>query len=311
MHHINKILVGVDVFKGSEISFAGLSEPNRNAVERATSLASLTGASLVFAAAIDVAGPAKNEFEADGTSAKVLTLLKELEAYATEAGVSATSEMVFGKAAIELTRLAVEGEASVLIVGSRNASRASRLLFGSTAMKLLRYCPCPVWVSKPGADWSDVEILVASDLKDGSAEVLEIGVAAAMLVDAKLRIVHACEHDLERRMAHVGVKDAHLQELREKDCKAAEQMLHEQLSHTDYRTLAKGVQIDICQSDTENAILDRIEEHEIDLLVMGTVGRSGVRGILVGNTAERLLPQISCSILAVKPADFECPLKWT
>ena len=225
--------------------------------------------------------------------------------------MQATSQLLFGKSSVELTRVAVQEPADILIVGSRNASRASRLLFGSTAMKLLRYCPCPVWVSKPGADWSNLEILVASDLKDGSEELLELGVLAAKLGDARLRVVHACEHEMERRMAHVGVKDHQLQEFREKECRAAEQMLHEQLSHTDYRTLSKGVQVDICQGDTENAILDRIEEHNIALLVMGTVGRSGVRGMLVGNAAERLLPQISCSILAVKPTDFECPIKWT
>jgi universal stress protein E len=56
------------------------------------------------------------------------------------------------------------------------------------------------------------------------------------------------------------------------------------------------------------AIMNCIEQHDIDLLVMGTVGRTGVSGIITGNTAERLLPRIPCSLLAVKPPDFKSPV---
>ena len=39
-----------------------------------------------------------------------------------------------------------------------------------------------------------------------------------------------------------------------------------------------------------------------------TIARTGIPGVIVGNTAERLLPQIPCSVLAVKPADFKSPI---
>lgn len=44
------------------------------------------------------------------------------------------------------------------------------------------------------------------------------------------------------------------------------------------------------------------------LVVMGTIGRSGIRGMITGNTAERLLPRLHCSLLAVKPDGFQCPV---
>ncbi len=56
------------------------------------------------------------------------------------------------------------------------------------------------------------------------------------------------------------------------------------------------------------AIMNYIEQHDIDLLVMGTVGRAGISGFITGNTAERLLPRIPCSLLAVKPPDFKSPV---
>jgi nucleotide-binding universal stress UspA family protein len=51
-----------------------------------------------------------------------------------------------------------------------------------------------------------------------------------------------------------------------------------------------------------------VAEHKIDLLVMGTVARTGVPGLLMGNTAESLVEQIDCGLLTIKPADFGSPV---
>jgi universal stress protein E len=45
-----------------------------------------------------------------------------------------------------------------------------------------------------------------------------------------------------------------------------------------------------------------------DLVVLGTVARIGVAGLFIGNTAEAILEQIECSVLAVKPEGFETPV---
>lgn len=49
-------------------------------------------------------------------------------------------------------------------------------------------------------------------------------------------------------------------------------------------------------------------KHNVDLIAMGTVGRSGVKGVLLGNTAERILDTCDCSILTVKPDDYVSPI---
>ena len=48
--------------------------------------------------------------------------------------------------------------------------------------------------------------------------------------------------------------------------------------------------------------------NSVDLVVMGTVGRSGLTGLLMGNTSEEVLDQINCSVLAVKPYSFKTPI---
>lgn len=47
---------------------------------------------------------------------------------------------------------------------------------------------------------------------------------------------------------------------------------------------------------------------EADLIIMGTVARTGISGFIMGNTAEAILSQIDCSVLAVKPRGFETPI---
>ena len=62
-----------------------------------------------------------------------------------------------------------------------------------------------------------------------------------------------------------------------------------------------------CDSPSR-AIREGVEKLEADLLVMGTVSRTGVAGLLVGNTAERLLDRVECSLLTIKPEGFVSPI---
>ncbi len=49
-------------------------------------------------------------------------------------------------------------------------------------------------------------------------------------------------------------------------------------------------------------------ELNVDLMVMGTVGRTGIPGLIIGNTDESVLSRIHCSVLAVKPPGFATPV---
>jgi nucleotide-binding universal stress UspA family protein len=47
-----------------------------------------------------------------------------------------------------------------------------------------------------------------------------------------------------------------------------------------------------------------VEKFKINQLVMGTIGRTGLPGFVIGNTAEHLLTEVTCAILVVKPPGF-------
>lgn len=63
------------------------------------------------------------------------------------------------------------------------------------------------------------------------------------------------------------------------------------------------------RGEPEDVIPEFVVAHGIDLVIMGTVARSGIAGLLVGNTAERVLRKLPCSVLAVKPDGFVSPVR--
>lgn len=59
------------------------------------------------------------------------------------------------------------------------------------------------------------------------------------------------------------------------------------------------------KGDAMDVIPEYTRSKKINLIIMGTVGRSGLKGLLIGNTAETLIRRVGCSILAVKPDAVE------
>jgi len=60
--------------------------------------------------------------------------------------------------------------------------------------------------------------------------------------------------------------------------------------------------------DVPEAIIKLAKNNAIELLVMGTVCRTGLAGLIIGNTAEKVLSEVNCSVLTVKPEGFVTPV---
>jgi universal stress protein E len=164
----------------------------------------------------------------------------------------------------------------------------------------------PVWVTLPDSAIAVSNILVASDLHAVSEIALRAGAALASATGAKLRLLHAVEYPLDRiRLSKIDQRTEHYHRNVDDD---ARRTLDQHIASLGDAGVA--IEIDLVDGarGADLAILRDIEAHQVDLLVMGTVGRSGMAGALIGNTAERLVHQVPCSILAVKPEGFRCPL---
>ena len=76
------------------------------------------------------------------------------------------------------------------------------------------------------------------------------------------------------------------------------------------RHTVKGInpQVHLTEGNAKDVILSLAREEHIEIIVMGTVGRIGLPGLFIRNTAEEVLRQVDCSVLTVKPGGFVTPV---
>ena len=132
-------------------------------------------------------------------------------------------------------------------------------------------------------------------------------VKMARALDAKLFVVHAVESAELSSLLVAGISPDTIQTARVKLTEDALSLMHQHLTATDYRTLTHGVKVELFEGPPDDVIPQLVIDNQIDVLVLGTHARSGISRLVLGNTAERILPTVHCSVLAVKPSDFVSP----
>ena len=183
----------------------------------------------------------------------------------------------------------------------------------ATINRLLRKCPCPVWVIRPTR--ARVQRVLASINPDPlEAElnhtILQVALSMVELNGGELHLVHAWELYGEATMRH----SAFLHTPAEKIDALLE---HEESSHRaaldrllgDAGVDGEPWQIHFEKGRATSVVPEVVRRHRINLLVMGTVARTGVSGLLIGNTAESVLDHVRCSVVAIKPPDFVSPIE--
>ncbi len=315
MSDVKKVLVGVDLLQAVQEGESRFSPPVEQAIKQALWLGAKAGAEVTFLAAVETAETQLQASVAGEELAKRIedfgrTALDKLVERAAKEGVQAESRLVSGKGWVELTHEAVRGAYDLAIVGTRGMGAVGQFLFGSTAMKLLHNCPAPVWVAKPEAQPAPKRLLVASDLSSVSDAALRLAIQIGSLAGASVDVVHVFVSPFAR-LWDAGLLEARQEEtFHSRALTDAKARLEQQLARAAAGQSPEDVKAEVIEGTghADVYLLELVKRRQIDLLVIGTMARSGIPGVFIGNTAERLLVQASCSMLAVKPADFKCPI---
>lgn len=226
---------------------------------------------------------------------------------------------------LEIIRVVMQQKFDLLIKISEPEESFSAKIFGSTDFRLLRKCPCPVWLLKPDTLLSFRSILAAvaletfdedEDIDSLNKQILEMATSLALEESSELHIVHAFkifgEDILNLPLAGYIAGD----EIREW-MKSQRHDIEKQFSHVtellkkhlkDSKMEKLNPQFHLEEGDAQEVIQRMIKENKVELVVMGTVARSNITGLLMGNTAENILNRISCSALTVKPSSFKSPV---
>ncbi len=240
-------------------------------------------------------------------------------------GVAVSTDVLRGRRHIEMVREVLRGEHDLLM---KEAEPNENVLFGSTDMHLLRTCPCPLWLVKPDhGDRPFSQILAPVDpapppdetdllqvkadpaAKDPAldAKILELAGSLAESEGAELHVLHAWSAPGEGlvrgdAMLAQGQVERYVADSRAEARNALDHFL-EKFPDTSGRRF-----VHLLKGDPANVIAEFTKTASVDLIVMGTVARTGIGSLLIGNTAESILQRVSCSVLAVKPESFNSPV---
>ncbi|MEM1451141.1 MAG: universal stress protein [Planctomycetota bacterium] len=295
MDGLENITVGIGLHPRTGVPDVG----SMRAARQSAWLSARTGAqvTLVHAAwAEDGSGPVE-------LHAKATDELDQLATLMAIDGARVSIEVVEEYPWLALVRRALAGEAQVVLAGKRATADRGRRRVGSTAVKLLRKCPAPVWLVKPDHDLQHRHVLAATDFSPVSDEYLAAAAWITSRSDGELHVMHAWNLTWgEQRAAADLPEEAYTAKVEDARSRALAQLERQ----------ADALDVDptlhLERGEVHMEILEKVEHEHPDLLVMGSLSTGGRPGFDVGTIAERVLEQVDESLLTFKPHDFVCPV---
>ncbi len=224
---------------------------------------------------------------------------------------------------VAIREVLAEGRDLVIKLANPETGLLERFL-GGTDLQLLRKSPCPVWILSPRDRDNYRRILAAVDFdpwrpeleNDGlNRHILELSSSLALADFAELHLAHSWEplsEDMMRLWSDPDdvakiVDSVNTEHLRyQEGLERLTHKLRDWIGADAYDYLKPSPHL--LRGSAPETIPELVDRLGFDLVVMGTVGRAGIPGFVIGNTAEAILSQLECALLAIKPDDFVSPV---
>jgi len=295
----------------SNILFSPLRDDhNLYASRRVADLATKTDARLVF---FGVA-PTPSRFQRalsqpgfyDAVQESLRTNLSEkLSDWSTGVGYSKSEVAVADGDIAERILERVQSEAHDMVAVTGEDDDEDR----RTIKRLVRMCPCPVWVIRPTRARIQ-RVLAAVDADPDELElnrrILETASTLTRLNGGELHVVHAWDLFGEKAMRaspQLRISPAEIEAMLLSQHERRRDAMFDLLKASGVRDEPWSVILD--KGPPSDVVREAVTRRRINLLVMGTVARSGVRGFVIGNTAERVLDVVQSSVIMLKPPRFD------
>jgi nucleotide-binding universal stress UspA family protein len=202
-----------------------------------------------------------------------------------------------GKPAVEIVEAAERIAANLILIGAHGATADPHFRLGSTAEKVIRSSAKPVLAVPRDPPLAFANIICPVDCSDVSARGLTAAIRVARASQGKLQILKVVVPDSSFPPKHPlwTEKPASAQLERTNKCRRE---LDDFLGRFDF----EGVTWEqhVLSGDPVHEIVQRARDTQADLIVMGSVGRSGLPFMLMGSTAVKVLRHLPCALLIVK-----------
>lgn len=228
-------------------------------------------------------------------------------------GIPVETKLLVGTPFIEIIREVLQGGHDIVIKGAHRT--AGRRFFPGADMHLLRKCPCPIWVLNSAAEPRSQRILVAVDpdatnpnRNSLNRTIMELATSLARKDGAKLDVMHVWRLQEESTLRHglANIPEADIDRLVAKAQNDSKSLLQDLVSgFSEFDDIMRVLHIKGVAGDV---IPEHVMAEGIDTLIMGTLTRTGVAGLFIGDTAETILNHVSCSVLTAKAPGFVTPI---
>ncbi len=303
MVQLKSILVDIDA-----------SVPAHPALDRAIPLARASGARLTITDVITVPSHARRYLPDNVEEDLIRQRRDQLNRIADALpDVQTATTLLVGRPATVLIHEVLRSNHDLVMRShARDQALAGPDGFGAVDMELLRKCPCPVLLVRHGGREPHPQIVGAVNAStDDAAEralntkIVEWTLLLASLDGGRPTLLNAWAPFADRMVRSYATDDAFAAYV-DKVRQGTASDLNELAASFGDRT--SGVSVIHRRGEPEVVIPEFVVGQGTDLVVMGTVARGGIAGLLIGNTAERVLRRLPCSVLAVKPDGFVSPV---
>lgn len=228
-----------------------------------------------------------------------LDFLEGLAGRVADEGIPYTAQAAWDRPLHEaIIRQVLRTDPRYVLKDTHFHSAISRALFTNTDWHLINNCPAPLWLVKPGNDFQKPSIMAAVDPLHKhdkpaalDARILSEACELGDSLDGVTQAFHAFNPYLESDYPQ-RIESLHDEALRQ---------LTDRFQLGDDRVhLIAGVTSDIFPQV--------MSDQNVDLVVMGSLARSRLENAIIGSTAEKVMDQLSCDLLIIKPKGFCSPI---
>jgi universal stress protein E len=217
-------------------------------------------------------------------------------------------ETLLGEPFVEIIHAVQQEGYDLVVTGTRGLSAWQQFFVGGTAKRLIRKCPCSVWIVKADHVGPPKVVLAATDLSDVSRRAVEEAMWIAERARAEFHVLHVVDSaDVPPDLLEPAPGKKPGRSLRQQIRAEAQERFREFVKSL--RPADVPILTPLSWGTPWREIRRLVRKLKVDLVALGTVGRSGIQGVLLGNTAEKVLTTCDASILTVKPADFVSPIQ--
>lgn len=226
-----------------------------------------------------------------------------------------SAEVRLGRPFIQVIRRVI-GDNHDLVVKVAESGVHRGFQFSSTDLHLLRKCPRPLWLLKPRDGGATGPVLAAvapsgghPDIEDLNVKILELASSLAIQRKRPLHVLQAWAPLDPTLLHHIGRPDFDDPVIKEKV--GLRRGRAKSLFEDSVRPFTRDgpeVHHHFVDGVPSQVIVELARDLVPDVAVMSTLNRATVGGLLIGETAENVLRQIECSVLALKPNGFVSPV---